>query len=58
MIDDIIPKDLQRHLEEIGVFAEDLEADQTLNTRATWLSEDEEYEIPEIEFDENGEPNF
>lgn len=59
MTDDIIPKDLQRHLEEIGVFSEDLEDDDTLNVRAKRPDDDDdEYKFPEIEFDEDGEPNF
>lgn len=59
MIDDIIPKDLQRHLEEIGVFTEDLEDDETLNVRAKRPDDDEDdYGIPDLEFDEDGEPNF
>ena len=64
MIDDdgVLPPHLERQLDQMGVFNDDLEDDPTLNiTPKKGLKKEREkdrYAMPEIEFDENGEPNF
>lgn len=59
--DGVLPPSLERQLDEMGVFSDDLEDDETLNItprKGKKEREKDRYAMPEIEFDENGEPNF
>ena len=60
--DGSLPPHLQRELDQMGVFGDDLDDDETLNIaprKSKKEREKDRYAMPEIEFDpKTGEPNF